>query len=74
MNDYTKALHQRFYREPENTEEEQAMEQAEQALDIAALEAEALAGIRRKTIEYTVSGQKSGLAFTCSGIQSYEPY
>ena len=22
MNDYTKALHQRFYREPENTEEE----------------------------------------------------
>ena len=32
MNDYTKALHQRFYREPENTEEEQAMEQAEQAL------------------------------------------
>ena len=29
MNDYTKALHQR---EPENTEEEQAMEQAEQAL------------------------------------------
>ena len=33
MNDYTKALHQRFYREPENTEEEQAMEQAEQALE-----------------------------------------
>ena len=32
MNDYTRALHQRFYREPENTEEEQAMEQAEQAL------------------------------------------
>ena len=32
MNDYTKALHQRFYREPENTEEEQAMERAEQAL------------------------------------------
>ena len=32
MNDYTKALHQRFYREPENTEEEQEMEQAEQAL------------------------------------------
>ena len=26
MNDYTKALHQRFYREPENTEEEQAMD------------------------------------------------
>ena len=32
MNDYTRALHQRFYREPENTEEEQEMEQAEQAL------------------------------------------
>ena len=32
MNDYTKAMHQRFYREPENTEEEQKMEQAEQAL------------------------------------------
>ena len=23
MNDYTKALHQRFYQKPENTEEEQ---------------------------------------------------
>ena len=32
MNDYTKALHQRFYQKPENTEEEQEMEQAEQAL------------------------------------------
>ena len=32
MNDYTRALHQRFYWEPENTEEEQEMEQAEQAL------------------------------------------
>lgn len=32
MNDYTKALHQRFYREPENTEEEQAMEQALKAI------------------------------------------
>ena len=32
MNDCTRALHQRFYREPENTEEEQEMEQAEQAL------------------------------------------
>ncbi|WP_298035390.1 DUF6809 family protein [uncultured Dysosmobacter sp.] len=32
MNDYMKALHQRFFREPENTEEEQEMEQAEQAL------------------------------------------
>ena len=32
MNDYTRALHQRFYRELENTEEEQEMEQAEQAL------------------------------------------
>ena len=33
MNDYTKALHQRFYREPENTEEEQAMEQAGEGED-----------------------------------------
>lgn len=32
MNDYTKALHQRFYQEPENTEEEQEMDRAEQAL------------------------------------------
>ncbi len=32
MNDYMKALHQRFFREPENTEEEQETEQAEQAL------------------------------------------
>ena len=32
MNDYTKAMHQRFYREPGHTEEEREMEQAEQAL------------------------------------------
>lgn len=32
MNDYTKALHQRFYQEPENTEEEREMERAEQVL------------------------------------------
>ena len=32
MNDYTKALHQRFYQESENTEEEREMNQAEQAL------------------------------------------
>ena len=32
MNDYTRALHQRFCQEPENTEEEREMEQAEQAL------------------------------------------
>ncbi len=32
MNDYMKALHQRFFQEPENTEEEQETEQAEQAL------------------------------------------
>jgi len=32
MNDYMKALHQRFFREPEDTEEEQETEQAEQAL------------------------------------------
>lgn len=32
MNDYTKALHQRFCREPEGTEEEQELAQAEQAL------------------------------------------
>ena len=32
MNDYTRALHQRFYQEPENTEEEREMAQAEQAL------------------------------------------
>lgn len=32
MNDYTRALHQRFYQEPENTEEEQEMVRAEQAL------------------------------------------
>ena len=31
MNDYTRALHQRFYQEPENTEEEREMDQAEQA-------------------------------------------
>ena len=34
MNDYTRALHQRFYREPENTEEEQAVEQSELALKV----------------------------------------
>ena len=32
MNDYTKALHQRFCQEPEGTEEEQEMDRAEQAL------------------------------------------
>ena len=32
MNDYTRALHQRFYQEPEGTEEEQEMDRAEQAL------------------------------------------
>ena len=32
MNDYTRALHQRFYQEPENTEEERDMNRAEQAL------------------------------------------
>ena len=32
MNDYTRALHQRFYQEPENTVEEQELDQAEQAL------------------------------------------
>ena len=32
MNDYTKALHQRFCRELEGTEEEQELAQAEQAL------------------------------------------
>lgn len=32
MNDYTRALHQRFYQEPENTEEEQELDRAEQAL------------------------------------------
>ena len=34
MNDYTRALHQRFYREPENTEEEREMDRAEQALKV----------------------------------------
>ena len=32
MYDYMKALHERFFREPEHTEEEQEMERAEQAL------------------------------------------
>lgn len=32
MNDYTRALHQRFYREPENTEEERERDRAEQVL------------------------------------------
>ena len=32
MNDYTRALHQRFCQEPENTEEEREMDRAEQAL------------------------------------------
>ena len=32
MNDYTKALHQRFCQEPEGTEQEQEMDRAEQAL------------------------------------------
>ena len=32
MNDYTKAMHQRFYREAGHTEEEREMGQAEQAL------------------------------------------
>lgn len=32
MYDYMKALHQRFFREPEGTEEELEMDQAEQAL------------------------------------------
>ena len=32
MNDYTRSLHQRFCQEPENTEKEQEMDRAEQAL------------------------------------------
>ena len=32
MNDYMRALHKRFFREPEGTEEELEMERAEQAL------------------------------------------
>lgn len=32
MSDYTRALHQRFCREPEDTEEERELSQAEQAL------------------------------------------
>ena len=32
MNDYMRALHERFFREPEDTDEELEMEQAEQAL------------------------------------------
>ena len=32
MNDYTRALHQRFWQEPEGTEEEREMDRAEQAL------------------------------------------
>ena len=32
MNDYMRALHQRFYQDTEDTEEEQEMDQAEQAL------------------------------------------
>ena len=34
MNDYMRAMHQRFYQEPENTEQEQEMNQAEQALKV----------------------------------------
>ena len=34
MNDYMKALHQRFCKEPEGTEEERKMEHAEQALKV----------------------------------------
>ena len=32
MNDYMRALHERYFREPEDTDEELEMEQAEQAL------------------------------------------
>ena len=32
MNDYMRALHERFFREPEETDEGLEMEQAEQAL------------------------------------------
>ena len=32
MNDYTRALHQRFCQEPEGTEEDREMDQAEQIL------------------------------------------
>lgn len=32
MNDYMRALHERFFREPEDTDEELEMEQAEQVL------------------------------------------
>ena len=32
MNDYTRALHQRFWQEPEGTEEEWEVDRAEQAL------------------------------------------
>ena len=34
MNDYMRAMHQRVYQEPENTEQEQEMNQAEQALKV----------------------------------------
>ena len=59
MNDYTRALHQRFYREPENTEEEQEMEQAEQALK-ATLNRE-----RRKLLLALVNAQSLWQERTC---------
>ena len=51
MYDYRKALHQRFFREPEGTEEELEMDQAEQTLK-ATLDRE-----QRKLLLTLVNGQ-----------------
>ena len=59
MNDYTRALHQRFYQEPEHTEEEQEMDQAEQALK-ATLDRE-----QRKLLLALVNAQSLWQERTC---------
>ena len=80
MNDYTKALHQRFYQESENTEEEREMNQAEQALKatlnreqrrllLALVNAQSL-WQERTSLESFAAGLRLGLGIT----GELEPY
>ena len=80
MNDYTKALHQRFYQEPENTEEEQEMDRAEQVLKatlsqeqrkllLALVNAQSL-WQERTSLESFTAGLRLGLSLA----EELEPY
>ena len=80
MNDYTRALHQRFCHEPENTEEEQEMDRAEQALKatldreqrkllLALINAQSL-WQERTSLESSTAGLRLGLGIA----RELEPY